>query len=161
MGLILPHDPYEKSADLVTVNIMAFYSATLFTQAHASERSALFFSWGFGLTNFAQVACYVARTFRWVCLHLIALPGQQSSQSTPSDAVLFSSSRFRTWPGLCWLLRSVSRYQLTTTRICRSSLCSYTCIRPSIRRVRGPSHSLIPQKHFLCSIAVRNMPSLV
>ena len=37
------------------VNIMAFYSATLFSDAHASERSALFFSWGFGLTNFAQV----------------------------------------------------------------------------------------------------------
>ena len=38
------------------VNIMAFYSATIFTQAQASERSALFFSWGFGLTNFVQVA---------------------------------------------------------------------------------------------------------
>ena len=43
------------------VNIMAFYSATLFTQAKASERSALFFSWGFGLTNFAQVIPSVPR----------------------------------------------------------------------------------------------------
>ena len=43
------------------VNIMAFYSATLFTDANASERSALFFSWGFGLTNFAQVTPSVSR----------------------------------------------------------------------------------------------------
>lgn len=35
------------------INIMAFYSSTLFTEAHASERSALLVSWGFGLINFA------------------------------------------------------------------------------------------------------------
>ena len=36
-----------------TVNIMAFYSSTLFVDAKASERSALLVSWGFGLINFA------------------------------------------------------------------------------------------------------------
>ena len=35
------------------VNIMAFYSSTLFVDAKASERSALLVSWGFGLINFA------------------------------------------------------------------------------------------------------------
>ncbi|KAL8773575.1 MAG: hypothetical protein Q9209_001680 [Squamulea sp. 1 TL-2023] len=34
------------------INIMAFYSSTLFTDANASERSALLVSWGFGLVNF-------------------------------------------------------------------------------------------------------------
>ncbi|KAL8704121.1 MAG: hypothetical protein Q9201_002705 [Fulgogasparrea decipioides] len=35
------------------INIMAFYSSTLFKDAKASERSALLVSWGFGLINFA------------------------------------------------------------------------------------------------------------
>ncbi|KAL8688858.1 MAG: hypothetical protein Q9218_005336, partial [Villophora microphyllina] len=35
------------------INIMAFYSTTLFVDAKASERSALLVSWGFGLINFA------------------------------------------------------------------------------------------------------------
>ncbi|KAL9594523.1 MAG: hypothetical protein Q9219_006987 [cf. Caloplaca sp. 3 TL-2023] len=34
------------------INIMAFYSSTLFRDANASERSALLVSWGFGLINF-------------------------------------------------------------------------------------------------------------
>ena len=41
-----------KFINVVIVNIMAFYSATLFTDANASERAALLFSWGFGLINF-------------------------------------------------------------------------------------------------------------
>ena len=42
-------------ADKITsiVNIMAFYSSTLFVDAKATERSALLVSWGFGLINFA------------------------------------------------------------------------------------------------------------
>ena len=39
-------------ANGVIVNIMAFYSSTLFTQANASVRVSLFASWGFGLINF-------------------------------------------------------------------------------------------------------------
>ena len=35
------------------INIMAFYSSTLFVDADASERQALLVSWGFGLINFA------------------------------------------------------------------------------------------------------------
>ncbi|KAL8749952.1 MAG: hypothetical protein Q9184_006606, partial [Pyrenodesmia sp. 2 TL-2023] len=35
------------------INIMAFYSSTIFRDAGSSERSALLVSWGFGLINFA------------------------------------------------------------------------------------------------------------
>ena len=48
------------NADPLLVNILAFYSSTLFVDAHASERSALLVSWGFGLINFAyekQLVC--------------------------------------------------------------------------------------------------------
>lgn len=38
------------------INIVAFYSSTIFTDANASERSALLVSWGFGLINFVYVA---------------------------------------------------------------------------------------------------------
>lgn len=38
--------------NVLLVNIMAFYSSTLFTQANASVRVSLFASWGFGLINF-------------------------------------------------------------------------------------------------------------
>ena len=31
---------------------MAFYSSNLFVEAHASQKSALLISWGFGLINF-------------------------------------------------------------------------------------------------------------
>ena len=47
--------PLRGAANTIIVNIMAFYSATIFTDANASERSALLFSWGFGLINFTQV----------------------------------------------------------------------------------------------------------
>lgn len=36
----------------VAVNIMAFYSSTLFIDANADEKTALLVSWGFGLINF-------------------------------------------------------------------------------------------------------------
>lgn len=34
------------------INIIAFYSALIFSNAGFSTKSALFVSWGFGLTNF-------------------------------------------------------------------------------------------------------------
>lgn len=56
------HDTSTKVTNIAVVNIMAFYAATLFKDAHASKRSALFFSWGFGLINFVQVNPRVAHT---------------------------------------------------------------------------------------------------
>ena len=51
--LPFPGVAYRADRNATTVNIMAFYSSTLFVDAHASERSALLVSWGFGLINFA------------------------------------------------------------------------------------------------------------
>ena len=67
---------------------MAFYSASLFKEANANERSALLFSWGFGLVNFVQVSTRVGRTHERSSLHHTALPGQQFQQLILSGAVL-------------------------------------------------------------------------
>ncbi len=40
------------SAKKLSVNIIAFYSSTVFSQAGATDTGALFASWGFGLVNF-------------------------------------------------------------------------------------------------------------
>lgn len=92
--------PLRVFTNIVVVNIMAFYSATLFTDANASERSALLFSWGFGLINFAQVATCVPRTYQQNSLHHIALPGPRFGQSIRSGAVLCCSSHSPIWLGL-------------------------------------------------------------
>jgi hypothetical protein len=49
----------------VTVNIIAFYSSTIFTKAGATVTQALLASWGFGLVNFvfAWPAVYTIDTF--------------------------------------------------------------------------------------------------
>ena len=49
----------------VTVNIIAFYSSTIFTKAGATVTQALMASWGFGLVNFvfAWPAVYTIDTF--------------------------------------------------------------------------------------------------
>ncbi|KAI4212338.1 MAG: hypothetical protein LQ351_004908 [Letrouitia transgressa] len=41
-----------STSNCVAVNIMAFYSSTLFRDAKADEKTALLVSWGFGLINF-------------------------------------------------------------------------------------------------------------
>lgn len=58
------------------INIMAFYSATLFRDAQANDRSALFFSWGFGLINFvfAWPAVPTIDTFGRRALLLVTFP---------------------------------------------------------------------------------------
>ena len=50
--LLTSHHSSIEVINLAAVNIMAFYAASLFTDAGAREGSALFFSWGFGLVNF-------------------------------------------------------------------------------------------------------------
>ncbi|KAL8727745.1 MAG: hypothetical protein Q9166_005858 [cf. Caloplaca sp. 2 TL-2023] len=58
------------------INIMAFYSSTLFVDAHASERSALLVSWGFGLINFvfAWPAVWTIDTYGRRALLLFTFP---------------------------------------------------------------------------------------
>ena len=82
------------------VNIMAFYSATLFTEAHASERSALFFSWGFGLTNFAQVTlCFTYTVIDKLTYHRFAWPAVFTIDTFGRRALLLV-----TFPNMAWTL---------------------------------------------------------
>lgn len=148
------HNTLLKFTNLTIVNIMAFYAATLFTDAKASERSALFFSWGFGLINFMQVTTEVARTYHQSGLHHIAVPGQRFQQLIPSGAVLCCLSPSPIWPGLCWPPHSASRYQPRAPPICPYSRFSSTFSQPSIRLVRVQYPLPIPPKRFLSSIAV-------
>ena len=148
------HNTFWKFTNLTVVNIMAFYAATLFTNAKASERSALFFSWGFGLINFMQGTTEVARTYQRSGLHHIALPGRRFQQLIPSGAVLCCLSPSPIWPGLCWPPHSASRYQVRAPPIYLYSRFSSTFSPPSIRQVRGQYPLPIPPKRFLCSIAV-------
>lgn len=49
-----PFKPKATADSLsIAVNIMSFYSSTIFRNAGSSERTALLVSWGFGLINFA------------------------------------------------------------------------------------------------------------
>jgi hypothetical protein len=65
-----------------TVNIIAFYSSTLFSRAGASVTKSLLFSWGFGLVNFA---------FAWPAVWTIDTFGRRA-------LLLF------TFPNMCWSL---------------------------------------------------------
>lgn len=64
------------------INIIAFYSSTIFQQAGASVTSALFASWGFGLINFL---------FAWPAVFTIDTFGRRT-------LLLF------TFPNMCWTL---------------------------------------------------------
>jgi MFS family permease len=64
------------------INIIAFYSSTVFVEAGASQKSALLASWGFGLVNFV---------FAWPALFTIDTFGRRS-------LLLF------TFPQMAWTL---------------------------------------------------------
>lgn len=63
--LTLPYSYLHHTFLLGGINIIAFYSATIFVNAGFDNLSALFVSWGFGLTNFlfAWPAVYTIDTF--------------------------------------------------------------------------------------------------
>jgi MFS family permease len=69
-------------ANLSAVNIIAFYSSTIFAQAGASTTGALLASWGFGLINFI---------FAWPAVWTIDTYGRRA-------LLLF------TFPNMCWTL---------------------------------------------------------
>jgi hypothetical protein len=71
-----------------TVNIIAFYSTTLFVQARASNLAALFATWGFGLINFvfAIPAFYTIDTFGRRNLLLFTFPNMAWSVSSNEPA---------------------------------------------------------------------------
>jgi MFS family permease len=66
----------------MTVNIIAFYSSTIFVEAGASNKNALLASWGFGLVNFV---------FAWPAIWTIDTFGRRS-------LLLF------TFPNMAWTL---------------------------------------------------------
>jgi MFS family permease len=66
----------------VTVNIIAFYSSTIFKNAGANATEALLASWGFGLVNFV---------FAWPAVWTIDTFGRRG-------LLLF------TFPNMCWTL---------------------------------------------------------
>jgi hypothetical protein len=82
----LGHPPSETELfELIItylVNIIAFYSSTIFVQAGASATKALLVSWGFGLVNF---------TFAWPAVWTIDTFGRRA-------LLLF------TFPNMCWSL---------------------------------------------------------
>ena len=69
-------------ADRLLVNIIAFYSSTVFANAGASVTGALLASWGFGLINFI---------FAWPAVWTIDTYGRRT-------LLLF------TFPNMCWTL---------------------------------------------------------
>ncbi|KAF2260609.1 MFS transporter [Lojkania enalia] len=64
------------------INIIAFYSSTIFREAGANDKKALLASWGFGLVNF---------TFAWPAVWTIDTFGRRG-------LLLF------TFPNMCWTL---------------------------------------------------------
>ncbi len=81
------------------VNIIAFYSSTVFEQANASVTESLLASWGFGLVNFV---------FAWPAIWTIDTFGRRS-------LLLFTFPQMA-WTllaaGLCYLIPSDSKAHL-------------------------------------------------
>ena len=95
------------------INVIAFYSSTLFVEVGYSEKQALLASWGYGLVNwvFAFPAVWV-RPYPFV---LVSTHMWHNRRSIRLDDATFSCSPFPTWRGLSSLLGSVFSF-MTATR---------------------------------------------
>ena len=96
------------------INIIAFYSSTIFVQAGYSSKQALLASWGFGLINWVFAFPAV-----WVCFYsgfLMIFLTRFSRPSTRSAVGICYCSRSRTWPGLSSQLVSASLSQKLVKR---------------------------------------------
>jgi len=88
MRQLRPLEPYSNANFNFSINIIAFYSTTIFSQAGFSNVSALLASFGFGLINFlfAIPALWTIDTFGRRGLLLFTFPNvshqtaQQRSQ---------------------------------------------------------------------------------
>lgn len=89
----------DLCSDMIAVNIIAFYSSTVFADAGASVTNALLASWGFGLVNFL---------FAWPAIWTIDTFGRRS-------LLLFTFPQMA-WTllaaGLCYLIPSSSSAHL-------------------------------------------------
>lgn len=95
------------------INIIAFYSSSIFVEAGYSQRAALLASWGFGMVNwlFAFPAVWVSLSpysSQRIEAHLHSRPLTRSVDAT------FCCSPSRIWRGPSLLLGSASIFQLTT-----------------------------------------------
>ena len=154
MSLLTSHHSSIEITDLATVNIMAFYAASLFTAAGAAKGPALFFSWGFGLVNFVYVIPEVTPLREHDVLYQTASPGRRFPPSIRLVVELSYSSRSPIWLGLCWPLHSASKYQPETPHIDQSSRFLSIFFQRSIHLARVRYLSPTLRKHFLCSIVV-------
>lgn len=81
------------------INIIAFYSSSVFVDANASTRTALLASWGFGLVNF--VFAFPAVSLPLIFLLRISTDiRKRSGRLIHTVVVLYSSSPSPRWPGL-------------------------------------------------------------
>ena len=146
------------------INIIAFYSSTIFADAGYSTRSALFASWGFGLVNwvFAFPAVWVSNHPRFEGDRTDIVARRRSIHSAVGT---FYYSPSRTWRGLCLLLGSLFSSLAVAQLEYRSSPCSYSYSQVRRRRfhfqeefltsdeqrftllVKDLSHSLILRKY--------------
>jgi MFS family permease len=80
-------DTLLEDTDSETVNIIAFYSSTIFKEGGFSDKQALLASFGFGLVNF---------TFAWPAVWTIDTFGRRG-------LLLF------TFPNMCWTLLAAGK----------------------------------------------------
>ncbi|KXT01595.1 hypothetical protein AC579_8959 [Pseudocercospora musae] len=80
------------------INIIAFYSSTIFSQAGFGTTSSLLFSWGFGLVNFAFAwpAVWTIDTFGRRSLLLFTFPNMAWSLLTAGLCFLINADTHRT-----------------------------------------------------------------
>lgn len=91
------------------INIIAFYSSTIFAEAGYTAKQALLASFGFGAVNyvFAFPAVWVSTTFPWVLKHSTSC----CRQLIPLGAATCCYLRSRTWPGRYLWLASASSFR--------------------------------------------------
>jgi hypothetical protein len=98
------------------INVMAFYSSTVFVRAGASRITALWASFGFGLINFVFAFPAIVKNlflYPYPRLPTHALPEENmllicsSGLSIPLDVELCYCSLSPTWHGVCWQWASV------------------------------------------------------
>jgi hypothetical protein len=139
------------------INIIAFYSSTVFEQAGASVTNSLLASWGFGLVNF---------TFAWPAIWTIDTFGRRS-------LLLFTFPQMA-WTllaaGLCYLIPSSSSAHLGLVAMFIYLVCPLTPPLPSPNQThltdahthssqhstppaKAPSHSPTPPKSSLSPTA--------
>ena len=83
------------------INIISFYSASIFSEAGYSTRDSLLASWGFGMVNFlfAIPAVYTIDTCEYLRLH------RQETKLTRVSPVGRRNLLLFTFPNMAWSLR--------------------------------------------------------